>query len=69
MVSNQIPELFFSAFLKVLAVESSSCRAFRDTAEKEELINLKLNALVFQFHFYPSDINISLGKNKKIFET
>ena len=28
MVYNQISELFFSASLKVLAIESSSCRAF-----------------------------------------
>ena len=51
MVSIQIPELFcrffclfgfFFASLKVLAVESSDGRAFRDTAEKEELINLML---------------------------
>ena len=37
--NNKIGFLFFTS-LKVLAVKSSGCRAFRDTVEKEELINL-----------------------------
>ena len=43
MVSNQITNFFFFIdFLEVLAVKSSDCRAFLDTAEKEQLINLML---------------------------
>ena len=43
MVSNQITIFFFFIdFLEVLAVKSSDCRAFLDTAEKEQLINLML---------------------------
>ena len=34
-----------SASLNILSVESSGCRAFQDTAEKEELINLLLTIL------------------------
>ena len=34
--------VFFFASPKIRAVKSSGCRAFRDTAEKEELINLML---------------------------
>ena len=41
MVSNKITKLFlFIDFLEDLAVKSSDCRAFLDTVEKEQLINL-----------------------------
>ena len=75
MVSNQI--LIFFSVLKFLAVESISCRKFRNTVEKEELINLLLihwcqcistladKALVCGPKFNLTDINISLGKSKQ----
>ena len=38
----QSNKIFFVGLLKILAVKSSGFRAFRDTAEKEELINVML---------------------------
>ena len=65
MVSNQIPELFFFASLKVLVVARIDCKAFRYAAEKKGADKFNVdNTLVCEFHFNPSDINIPLEKAK-----
>ena len=43
----QSNKIFFVGLLKILAVKSSGCMAFRDTAEKEVLINVMLTMHYF----------------------
>ena len=60
--------IVFSAFLKVLAGEICDCRAFQDTAEKKEQINVIFihNTLACVFHLVRARLEYPLEKTKNV---